>query len=59
MLLFGDETHVIDPRGIEDEDPGEPISNGVPEHVGFGEQAVTPDLKSGLLGMNRAKAASP
>ena len=58
LLLFGSETHVTDQGELKMKIQGSQFQTEFLS-MWFGEQAVTPDLKSGLLGMNLAKAASP
>ncbi|KAI2504731.1 Chalcone isomerase-like protein [Fragilaria crotonensis] len=55
VLLLGNETHVIDQGVLKMKINGDQFQTAFLS-MWFGEQAVTPELKSGLLGMNRLKA---
>ena len=56
VVLLGNETHIIDQGELKIKIHGNQFQTSFLS-MWFGEQAVTSDLKSGLLGMNRAKAA--
>ena len=59
VLLFGNETHVTADQGeLKMKIQGSQFQTEFLS-MWFREQTVIPELKSGLLGMNRAKAASP
>jgi hypothetical protein len=56
VLLMRNETHLIDQGVLKLKVPGKDFQRAFLS-MWFGEKAVTPDLKSGLLGMNRSKTS--
>jgi hypothetical protein len=56
VLLMRNETHFIDQGVLKLKVPGKDFQRAFLS-MWFGEKAVTPDLKSGLLGMNRTKTS--